>query len=103
MPIEDDFPPLPVIPTVSGVHVSGVVAGLKDNDKHDLFIAKLISGSTIAGTLTSSRCPGMPVEWTKRQLPGGQVRAIVASSGNSNVFTGNQGRELVQKNCVRYC
>ena len=43
MPIEDDFPPLPVIPTVSGVHVSGVVAGLKDNDKHDLFIAKLIN------------------------------------------------------------
>jgi glutamate N-acetyltransferase/amino-acid N-acetyltransferase len=38
----------------------------------------------------------MPVEWSKRQLPGGKVRAIVASSGNSNVFTGSQGRKLVE-------
>lgn len=97
MPVNDNFPQLPKIPIISGVHVSGVIADLKDNGKHDLFIAKLTPGSTIAGTLTSSRCPGMPVEWTKRQLPGGKVRAIVASSGNSNVFTGNQGRELVQK------
>ena len=55
------------------------------------FVAELARGSTIAGTLTRSRCPGMPVEWSKRQLPGGKVRAIVASSGNSNVFTGGQG------------
>ncbi|MBT4355353.1 MAG: bifunctional ornithine acetyltransferase/N-acetylglutamate synthase, partial [Rhodospirillaceae bacterium] len=33
---------------------------------------------------------------SKRQLPGGKVRAIVASSGNSNVFTGSQGRVLVE-------
>ena len=85
MPVNDNFPQLPKIPIISGVHVSGVIADLKDNGKHDLFIAKLTPGSTIAGTLTSSRCPGMPVEWTKRQLPGGKVRAIVASSGNSNV------------------
>ncbi|MGY9035872.1 MAG: bifunctional ornithine acetyltransferase/N-acetylglutamate synthase, partial [Rhodobacterales bacterium] len=63
---------------------------------HDLFVAELVPGSTIAGTLTRSRCPGMPVEWSKRQLPGGKVRVIVASSGNSNVFTGNQGRKLVE-------
>ena len=97
MPKKDNFPQLPLIPRISGVRLSGVVAGLKDNGTHDLFVAELSPGSTIAGTLTRSRCPGMPVEWTKRQLPGGKVRAIVASSGNSNVFTGNQGRKLVEK------
>ena len=96
MPIEDDFPSLPKIPSILGVRVSGIAAGLKGNGKHDLFVAELVPGSTIAGTLTRSRCPGMPVEWSKRQLPGGKVRAIVASSGNSNVFTGSQGRKLVE-------
>ena len=94
--LKDEFPSLPKIPSISGVRVSGVAAGLKDNGMHDLFVAELVPGSTIAGTLTRSRCPGMPVEWSKRQLPGGKVRAIVASSGNSNVFTGSQGRKLVE-------
>ena len=97
MPKKDNFPQLPLIPRISGERLSGDVAGLKDNGPHDLVVAELSPGSTIAGTLTRSRCPGMPVEWTKRQLPGGKVRAIVASSGNSNVFTGNQGRKLVEK------
>ena len=93
---QNAFPELPKIPAIAGVRIAGVAAGLKDNGKHDLFVAELARGSTIAGTLTRSRCPGMPVEWSKRQLPGGKVRAIVASSGNSNVFTGGQGRQLVE-------
>jgi glutamate N-acetyltransferase/amino-acid N-acetyltransferase len=93
---ESAFPELPKIPSIAGVRISGVVAGLKDNGKHDLFVAELARGSTIAGTFTRSKCPGMPVEWSKRQLAGGRVRAIVASSGNSNVFTGGQGRQLVE-------
>jgi len=93
---QNAFPELPKIPTIAGVRVAGVAAGLKDSGKHDLFVAELARGSTIAGTLTRSKCPGMPVEWSKRQLPGGKVRAIVASSGNSNVFTGGQGRQLVE-------
>ncbi|MEC7574512.1 MAG: bifunctional ornithine acetyltransferase/N-acetylglutamate synthase, partial [Pseudomonadota bacterium] len=93
---QNAFPELPKIPAIAGVRIAGVAVGLKDNGKHDLFVAELARGSTIAGTLTRSRCPGMPVEWSKRQLPGGKVRAIVASSGNSNVFTGGQGRQLVE-------
>ena len=92
----EGFPELPRIPGIAGVRIAGVAAGLKDNGKHDLFVAELARGSTIAGTLTRSRCPGMPVEWSRRHLPGGRVRAIVASSGNSNVFTGGQGRTLVE-------
>ena len=93
---QNAFPELPKIPSIAGVRISGVVAGLKDNGEHDLFVAELARGSTVAGTFTRSKCPGMPVEWSKRQLAGGRVRAIVASSGNSNVFTGGQGRQLVE-------
>lgn len=91
----ENFPDLPKIPAIAGVRVAGIAAGLKDSGKHDLFVAELAPGSTVAGTLTRSLCPGAPVEWNKRHLPAGKVRAIVASSGNSNVFTGQQGRDLV--------
>ena len=92
---KNKFPDLPRIPAIAGVRIAGIAAGLKDNGKHDLFVAELAPGTTVAGTLTRSLCPGAPVEWNKRQLPAGKVRAIVASSGNSNVFTGQQGRDLV--------
>ena len=84
---KNEFPDLPRISAIAGVRIAGVAAGLKDNGKHDLFVAELAPGTTVAGTLTRSLCPGAPVEWNKRQLPAGKVRAIVASSGNSNVFT----------------
>ena len=91
----DKFPPLPKILSIVGVRVAGIVAGLKDNGKHDLFVAELAPDSTVAGTLTRSFCPGAPVEWNQRHLSAGKVRGIVASSGDSNVFSDQQGRELV--------
>ena len=33
-------------PSILGVRVSGIAAGLKDNGKHDLFVAELVPGST---------------------------------------------------------
>ena len=92
---KNQFADLPKIPAIAGVRIAGVAAGLKVNGKHDLFVAELAPGTTVAGTLTRSLCPGAPVEWTKQRLPAGKVRAIVASSGNSNVYTGQQGRDLV--------
>ena len=70
---QNAFPELPKIPSIAGVRISGVVAGLKDNGKHDLFVAELVRGSTIAGTFTRSKCPGMPVEGSKRQLAVGKA------------------------------
>ena len=98
---KNDFPALPKLPPVGGVRISGVAAGLKESGAHDLFVAELAAGTTIAGTLTRSRCPGAPVEWSRRLLPGGKARAIVVSSGNSKVFTGAQGRELVKTTATR--
>src|SRR6267378_3036819 len=50
----------------------------------------------IAGVLTRSLTCGAPVLWCRDALPGGKVRAIVANSGNSNTFTGRQGRQVVE-------
>ena len=68
---KNKFPDLPKIPAIAGVRIAGIAAGLKDNGKHDLFVAELAPGTTVAGTLTRSLCPGAPVEWNKRQSSGG--------------------------------
>jgi glutamate N-acetyltransferase/amino-acid N-acetyltransferase len=59
-------------------------------------VAVLEPGSTIAGVFTRSKTPGAPVTWCREILPGGRVRAIVVNSGNSNVFTGRAGWQVVE-------
>ena len=92
-PLAPEAPPR--LPALAGVRVAGLSAGLKPAGARDLFLAELAAGSTIAGTLTRSRCPSAPVEWCRRHLAGGRVRAIVVNSGNANAFTGIAGDQVV--------
>jgi len=41
------YPEFPKIPVLAGVRIAGVAAGLKDNGKHDLFVAELAVLSSI--------------------------------------------------------
>jgi glutamate N-acetyltransferase/amino-acid N-acetyltransferase len=50
-------------------------------------------GTAVAGVFTRNRCPGAPVDWCRAALPGGRARALVVNAGNSNVFTGQAGRD----------
>jgi glutamate N-acetyltransferase/amino-acid N-acetyltransferase len=86
---------LPEIPAIAGVRVAGMAAGLKESGRPDLFLAELAKGSTIAGLLTKSACPSAPVDWCRRNLSAGRVRAIVVNSGNANAFTGKAGDRTV--------
>jgi glutamate N-acetyltransferase/amino-acid N-acetyltransferase len=85
----------PKIKPVAGVRLSGRAVGLKPSGAKDLMLAELTKGSTIAGVLTSSRCPSAPVDWCRKILPKGRARAIVVNSGNANAFTGNAGDRVV--------
>ena len=85
----------PKIKPVAGVRLSGRAVGLKPSGSKDLMLAELAKGSTIAGVLTSSRCPSAPVDWCRKILPKGRARAIVVNSGNANAFTGNAGDRVV--------
>jgi glutamate N-acetyltransferase / amino-acid N-acetyltransferase len=89
----DRFPELPPIP---GVRLAAYAAGVRYEGRDDLMLAELAPGSTIAGVLTQSTMPGQPVIWCRECLPGGTVRAIVVNSGNSNVFTGRAGWQVVE-------
>jgi glutamate N-acetyltransferase/amino-acid N-acetyltransferase len=85
----------PILPKIAGVRLSGASIGLKKAGGRDLMLAELAPGSTIAGALTRSLCPSAPVDWCRRALKEGKVRAIVVNSGNANAFTGNAGDRTV--------
>jgi len=86
----------PKIAPVKGVRLAGKPTGLKKKaGMHDLMVAELAKGTTIAGVLTRSRCPSAPVDWCRANLPRGKARAIVVNSGNANAFTGTAGDTTV--------
>jgi glutamate N-acetyltransferase/amino-acid N-acetyltransferase len=87
----------PILPAVAGVRLAACAAGIRYAGRDDLMLAELAPGSTVAGVFTRSRMPGQPVIWCRECLSRGIVRAIVANSGNANVFTGRAGRHVVER------
>ena len=88
---------VPTLGPIAGVRLAAVEAGIRYNARTDLMLAELAPGTAVAGVLTRSTMPGAPVDWCRECLPGGRARAVVVNSGNSNVFTGRAGREVVRR------
>jgi glutamate N-acetyltransferase / amino-acid N-acetyltransferase len=86
----------PKMAPIEGVRLAAHACGIRYQARDDLMLAELAPGSTVAGILTQSTMPGQPVIWCRECLPHGRVRAIVANSGNANVFTGSAGRQVVE-------
>lgn len=86
----------PVLAPVTGVRVAGMAAGLKESGRHDLFLAELAKGSTVAGVFTKSKCSSAPVDWCRSILKTGRIRGLVVNSGNANAFTGRAGDRTVE-------
>jgi glutamate N-acetyltransferase/amino-acid N-acetyltransferase len=87
---------VPHLSPIAGVRLAAVDCGIRYRGRNDLMVAELAPGTTIAGVLTRSTTCGAPVQWCRKNLPGGSVRAIVANSGNSNTFTGSAGQAVVE-------
>src|SRR5215467_6524216 len=86
----------PDLPTIDGVRMTSAHCGIRYQGRTDLMVALLDPGSTVAGVFTRSLTPGAPVDWCRKALARGKVRAIVVNSGNANVFTGKAGRAAVE-------
>lgn len=85
----------PELAPIAGVRLGAFACGIRYTGRNDLMLAELALDSAIAGVFTRSLTAGPPVLWCRECLPGGKVRGIVVNSGNSNVFTGRTGKELV--------
>jgi len=79
------------ITAVPGILAGGVVAGIKPSGKKDLALIYSSTPARAAAVFTSNQVKGAPVVVSSEHVRGGQAQAIVASSGCSNVCTGEQG------------
>jgi len=85
------------LPPMAGVRLATGQAGIKYRGRTDLLMVVLAPGSQVAGVFTQSKTASAPVEWCRRQLPGGAARVLVVNSGNANAFTGRAGQESVRE------
>jgi glutamate N-acetyltransferase/amino-acid N-acetyltransferase len=76
-----------------GFLTHAVSCGIKNPDAKRLDLALIYSQArcTSAGTFTTNRVKAAPVRVSQAHLRKGELRAIIANSGNANACTGMQG------------
>ncbi|MEK7701420.1 MAG: bifunctional glutamate N-acetyltransferase/amino-acid acetyltransferase ArgJ [candidate division NC10 bacterium] len=79
------------ITAVPGILAGGVAAGIKPGGKKDLALIYSSAPARVAAEFTSNQVKGAPVLVSMEHARGGNAQAIVASSGCSNVCTGERG------------
>jgi glutamate N-acetyltransferase / amino-acid N-acetyltransferase len=88
------------VTAVPGFLAAGVAAGIKPSGKKDLALIHSPSPARSAAVFTSNQVKGAPVLVSMEHARTGALQAILASSGCSNVCTGERGikdaREMVK-------
>ncbi len=79
------------VTAVPGILAAGVAAGIKPSGKKDLALIYSSSPARAAAVFTTNQVKGAPVLVSMEHVRDGIAQAIVASSGCSNVCTGEQG------------
>jgi glutamate N-acetyltransferase/amino-acid N-acetyltransferase len=92
----------PKLPPLAGVRLATVAAGIRYQQRTDVLLALLASGTQVAGVFTTSKTASAPVLWCRDKLkgaqgPNGSARVLVVNSGNANAFTGRAGQEGVEE------
>src|SRR6266852_2871251 len=87
----------PTLPRVAGVKLAAARSGGRYKDRDDVMLVVVPAGAAIAGVLTRSKTSSAPVDWCRKNLSRGKVRAIVANAGNANAFTGKAGDKAVEE------
>ena len=87
----------PDLPPVKGIRLAAREVGLRYKNRKDLLVGVFRPGTTVAGVLTTSKCPSAAVEMCRESLvtAKGEARGLVVNAGNANAFTGLKGREAV--------
>ena len=85
----------PTLGPILGVELKTGKVGKHYGSRHNLLMAILTPGTTVAGCLTKSSTASAPVVWCRRHLPLGEARALVVNAGNANVFSGNSEHQVV--------
>ena len=91
----------PELPVVDGVTFATIAAGVRYSGRTDVMLARLITGTSIAGVFTKSTTRAAPVLDCQAKLGGDCTApaAILVNSGNANAFTGKNGQTSVTAIC----
>jgi glutamate N-acetyltransferase / amino-acid N-acetyltransferase len=84
------------MPALRGVRMATAAAGIKYKNRTDVLMMVFDEPASVAGVFTRSKCPSAPVDFCRKNLPGGVARAVVVNSGNANAFTGKKGKEATE-------
>src|SRR3990172_2637571 len=79
------------ITAVPGIHAGGVAAGIKSGGKKAPSLIYPSAPARVAAVFTANQVKGAPVVVSAEHARGGTAQAILASSGCSNVCTGERG------------
>ncbi|NUS72768.1 MAG: bifunctional glutamate N-acetyltransferase/amino-acid acetyltransferase ArgJ [Corynebacteriales bacterium] len=80
------------ITSPQGFQASGIACGLKSSGAPDLALVRNEGPQfTAAGVFTANRVQAAPVQYTKKILVNGALKAIVLNSGGANACTGVPG------------
>jgi glutamate N-acetyltransferase/amino-acid N-acetyltransferase len=79
------------ITAVPGILAGGVAAGIKPSGKKDIALVYSSTPARMAAVFTTNQVKGAPVIVSMEHARGGAAQAILASSGCSNVCTGERG------------
>jgi len=96
----------PRLPEIAGVRLAAAAAGVRYSGRDDVMLAEIAPGSSVAGVFTTSKTRSAPVEWCVERVaalaeaPMKGPLGLVVNSGNSNAFTGDNGRKGVQATAV---
>jgi glutamate N-acetyltransferase/amino-acid N-acetyltransferase len=88
----------PDLPAVKGVRFASVEAGVRYMGRHDVMLALMDAGTTMAGVFTRSATRSASVLDCQEKLASVTEAgaAILVNSGNSNAFTGKNGSASVK-------
>ena len=77
-----------------GFRFAGLHAGIKkDPQKNDLTLVHCPGGAVAAGTYTTNLVFAAPVALDRGRTPCGDIRVVIANSGNANACTGQRGMD----------
>lgn len=86
----------PKLPAIAGARLATGHSGMRYKGRDDLLLMEFCPGTRVAGLFTRSSMPGAPVDWCRKQLPGGAARGLVVNAGIANVFTGKAGLDATK-------
>ena len=81
-----------------GFFAAGIRCGIKpSSQKKDLALIYSEKACAAAAVFTTNKVKAAPVQISREHIAGGQLRAIIANSGNANACTGQAGIDAARK------